>query len=65
MCIRDRSKADPNFSVPLTGPRAASFLLTKTAQQGVGGFLGRHHRWARESGAPANDRSIHEHHVLS
>eukprot|EP00969_Alexandrium_andersonii_P005829 252960-Alexandrium_andersonii.AAC.1 len=31
----------------------------------MGGFLGRHHRWARECGVPANDRSIHENRVPS
>eukprot|EP00972_Heterocapsa_arctica_P007855 1144785-Heterocapsa_arctica.AAC.1 len=51
--------------MPLTGLRSASFVVSRATLAGAGGFLSRHHRWARESGIRSSDRSTFEHEVIS
>jgi len=54
----------PEEEWPIEGPRSALWWLKGNRRLGLTP-VGRHQKWAHESGIAATDRSIHEHELLS
>jgi hypothetical protein len=54
----------PALKFPIEGGRTGAWFIDKVKSLSPGGFMVRHHRWAKESGIKAGDRSRFEHNVI-
>jgi hypothetical protein len=55
----------PALKFPIEGGRTGAWFVEKVKALSPGGFMVRHHRWAKESGIKGGDRSRFEHNVIS